>query len=276
MKPAAFEYVRAASVDEAASLLADGAPDARLLAGGQSLGPLLNLRLVRPARLIDLKRAAGMREVAADETTFRIGAGWTHAEIEDGVVEDPARGLLRHVARGIAYRAVRNRGTLGGSLAHADPAADWVSALAGLGGSVIVHGRGGTRRSVATDAFLRGAFATALVADEVLVAVETPRLSAQARWGYHKICRKTGEFAKAIGVAVLDPVRGLARVLAGAVEAAPVLLSQTGARLLEAGPEAALAVAADELGAALRHLPPTERALRAVAVKRALLQLEQG
>jgi carbon-monoxide dehydrogenase medium subunit len=276
MKPAVFEYVRAASVDEAASLLADGAPDARLLAGGQSLGPMLNLRLVRPARLIDLKRAAGMREVAADEMTFRIGAGWTHAEIEDGTVEDPARGLLRHVARGIAYRAVRNRGTLGGSLAHADPAADWVSALAGLGGAVVVQGKGGMQRSVPTDAFVRGAFATALAGDEVLVAVQMPRLSAKARWGYHKICRKTGEFAKAIGVAVLDPVHGLARVLAGAVEAAPVLLSQTSARLLEAGPKAALALAEEESGAALQHLRAADQALRVVAVKRALLQLEQG
>ena len=148
MKPAAFEYVRAATVDEATALLAEGAPDALLLAGGQSLGPLLNLRLVRPTRLIDLKRTAGMRAVAADETTFRIGAGWTHADIEDGVIEDPARGMLRHVARGIAYRAVRNRGTVGGSLAHADPAADWVSALVALGGAVIIQGKGGAQRSV--------------------------------------------------------------------------------------------------------------------------------
>jgi carbon-monoxide dehydrogenase medium subunit len=276
VKPVAFEYVRAGSVAEAASLLAEGAPDSRLLAGGQSLGPLLNLRLVRPARLIDLKRAAGMRELAADETTFRIGAGWTHAEIEDGTVEDPARGLLRHVARGIAYRAVRNRGTLGGSLAHADPAADWVSVLAALGSVVVAQGRTGTQRSIPADVFQCGAFATALAVDEVLVAVETPRMGAQGRWGYHKICRRTGEFAKAIGVAVFDPVRGLARVLVGAVEAAPVLLPQTGARLLQAGPKDALAAAEEEMNAALPHLPPAERALRVVAVKRALLQLEQG
>lgn len=276
MKPAAFEYVRATSIAELALLLADGAPDARLLAGGQSLGPMLNLRLVRPARLIDVKRAAGMRELAADATTLRIGAGWTHAEIEDGTVKDPARGLLRHVARGIACRAVRNRGTLGGSLAHADPAADWVSALAALGSVVVAQGREGMQRSIPADAFLRGAFVTALAADEVLVAVETPRLSAQSRWGFCKIRRKTGEFAKAIGVAVLDPVRGLARVLAGAVEAAPVLLPQTGARLQQAGPQAALALGEEEMEAALLHLPPVERALRVVAVKRALLQLERG
>jgi carbon-monoxide dehydrogenase medium subunit len=153
---------------------------------------------------------------------------------------------------------------------------DWVSALAALGCAAVAQGREGTQRSIPADTFLRGAFTTTLAPDEVLVAVETPRLSAQGRWGYCKICRKTGEFAKAIGVAVLDPVRGLARVLAGAVEAAPVLLAQTGARLLDAGPKAALALAEEEMGAALPHLPPVERALRIVAVKRALLQLEQG
>jgi carbon-monoxide dehydrogenase medium subunit len=276
LKPAAFEYVRAASVAEAASLLAEGAPEARLLAGGQSLGPLLNLRLVRPARLIDLKRAAGIRVVAADEKTFRIGAGWTHAEIEDGTVEDPACGLLRHVARGIAHRAVRNRGTLGGSLAHADPAADWVSAMAALGSTIVAQGREGTQRSIPVVAFLRGAFATVLAADEVLAAIDTPRLSAQGYWGYYKICRKTGEFAKAIGVAVLDPVHGLARVLAGAVEAAPALLPLTGARLLEAGPKAAISLVEEEMDVAVPHLQPAERALRVVAVKRALLQMERG
>ncbi|MBS0559002.1 MAG: FAD binding domain-containing protein [Proteobacteria bacterium] len=276
MKPAAFDYVRAGSVAEAAALLAEGAPDARLLAGGQSLGPMLNLRLARPARLIDLKRAAGLRDVMADETTLRIGAGWTHAEIEDGAVEDPARGMLRHVARGIAYRAVRNRGTLGGSLAHADPAADWVAVMAALGAAIVAQRAGGAERRIAAEGFVRGAFATALAPGEVLAAVEIPRLSPKARWGYHKVCRKTGEFAKAIGVAMLDPARGMSRVLAGAVEAAPVLLPHTAARLAEAGPDAAAAIVAEETGAALPHLSPAERALRAVAVRRALAQLDGG
>jgi carbon-monoxide dehydrogenase medium subunit len=237
---------------------------------------MLNLRLARPSRLIDLKRTDGMRTVAADDMVLSLGAGWTHAEIEDGVVEDPTRGLLRHVARGIAYRPVRNRGTLGGSLAHADPAADWVSTIVALDATLVAEGPGGARRRIPAAGFIRGAFATALDENEVLVAVELPRLSAQARWGYHKVCRKTGEFAKAIGVAVLDPASGLARVLAGAVEAAPVALPRTTDGLRDSGVQAALALLEAEMATALRHLPPTERGVRAVAVRRALQQLEQG
>ena len=108
------------------------------------------------------------------------------------------------------------------------------------------------------------------------MAVELPRLSAQARWGYHKLCRKTGEFAKAIGVAVLDPSRGLARVLAGAVEGAPVPLPDSAARLRDAGVQSAIAMLGAEAEVRLAHLSPQERALRVVAVRRALLQLADG
>jgi aerobic carbon-monoxide dehydrogenase medium subunit len=276
VKPAAFDYLRAGSVAEATALLAEGGGATRLLAGGQSLGPMLNLRLARPQRLVDLKRAPELRMLAADDTVFSLGAGWTHAEIEDGAMEDPTRGLLRHVAHGIAYRAVRNRGTIGGSLAHADPAADWVSTIVALGATVVAEGPARARRRIAAEDFVRGAFATAIADDEVLVAVEIPRLSAQARWGYHKLCRKTGEFAKAIGVAVLDPARNLSRVLAGAVEAAPVLLPATSARLRDGGVPAALATLDAEATATLAHLSAPERALRVVCVRRALLQLAEA
>src|SRR5580698_5315672 len=189
MKPAPFAYTRAAGVDQAIELLATE-PDARLLAGGQSLGPMLNLRLARPTRLIDIKRAPELRVLEADTRHLRLGACWTHAEIEDGTIEDPTNGLLPHVARGIAYRAVRNRGTVGGSLAHADPAADWLATMAVLGATILVQGASGARRCAAT-AFVQGPFATALGPADVIVAIEVPRLSPVARWGYHKVCRKT-------------------------------------------------------------------------------------
>ncbi len=270
MKPAAFAYVRAGSVAEAAALLAEG--ETRLLAGGQSLGPMLNLRLARPARLVDVKRAEGLRTLAAGDAVFSLGAGWTHAEIEDGAMEDPTRGLLRHVAHGIAYRAVRNRGTIGGSLCHADPAADWVSTIVALGAVLIAEASQGVRRRIPADRFIVGAFTTALEANEVLVAIELPRLSEQARWGYHKLCRKTGEFAKAIGVAVCDPVRGLSRVVAGAIEAPPILLTDTASRLADSGLDAALAALDAEVAERLAHLAAPERELRAVCVRRALAQ----
>jgi aerobic carbon-monoxide dehydrogenase medium subunit len=295
MKPVAFDYRRARSVEEAAILLKEGGGNTRLLAGGQSLGPMLNLRLARPARLVDIKRAEGLRDLAADDTMFSIGAGFTHAEIEDGVVEDPTGGLLRRIAGGIAYRAIRNRGTIGGSLAHADPAAEWISAMAALGAVIVAHEAGHRLRRLAADRFLRGAFATSLAEDEVLVAIEVPRLSRQARFGFYKLCRKAGEFAKAIGIAIFDPDLGIARVLAGAVDGAPVLLPVTAARLRDAGPQAAAQAVADEIGVqpspcpcgrgsggggrrvgppVLPHLSAAEGMLRATAVRRAIMQLD--
>ena len=270
MKAAAFAYARAASAAEAIKMLAAD-PDARLLAGGQSLGPMLNLRLARPATLIDIKRAAGLRLVEADTQHMRLGACWTHAEIEDGTIEDPTQGLLAHVAHGIAYRAVRNRGTVGGSLAHADPAADWLTTMAVLGASIIVQGTGGTRSCLAA-AFVQGPFTTALAPAELIAAIELPRLSPVARWGYHKVCRKTGEFARAIGAAVVDERRGLARVVSGATGGAPIELPHTAARLAEAGAVAASAMVADELAAA-RGTAPWQ--VHAVAVRRALAQLAE-
>ncbi|HTC10855.1 MAG TPA: FAD binding domain-containing protein [Acetobacteraceae bacterium] len=265
MKPAPFTYVRAASIAQAIELLAE--PDSRLLAGGQSLGPMLNLRLARPACLIDIKRAAELRSLQADSTRLRIGSCWTHAEIEDGAIEDPSQGLLPHVAHGIAYRAVRNRGTVGGSLAHADPAADWLTTMTVLGATLIIQGTSGTR-SVPAASFVQGPFATALAYGELLAGIVLPRLSPGGRWGYHKICRKTGEFARAIGAVVCDTQRGIVRVVCGATGAAPLVLPCTAERLAEAGAAAASELVADEINA-LRGASP----LHAVAVRRALAQL---
>jgi carbon-monoxide dehydrogenase medium subunit len=272
MKPAAFDYARPSDWPAAIALLAGGG---RPIGGGQSLGPMLNLRLARPARLIDVKRAAGLRAYAADARIAAVGAGFTHAEIEDGAIEDPTQGLLRHVARGIGYRAVRNRGTLGGSLAHADPAADWVSTMAALDAAILATGPGGTERRIAAAGFVAGAFTTALGPDELLTAVEIPRLSPGARWGYHKVCRKTGEFATAIGVALLDAGRGVARLLAGATEGAPVLLPEAARLLLESGPAAAAEAVAAEIATLLPHRDLPAQRLHAVAVKRAIAMLAE-
>ena len=276
MKSSAFELKHARTLGEATELIAAADGDAKVLAGGQSLVPTLNLRLARPKLLVDIKRASGFRELAADDRVFSIGAGWTHAEIEDGVLEDPTRGLLRSVAHGIAYRAVRNRGTMGGSLAHADPAADWVSTLAALGATIVVQGGDERPKRHAAESFVDGAFATKLGESEIISAIEVPRLSADASWAYHKICRKTGEFANAIGVVVLDPKAGLQRVLAGATSGSPALLSKTAARLAEAGPRAACEIVAEEIRAVLPNLDLDTQELHAVAVRRALATLGEG
>ena len=115
-----------------------------MLAGGQTLGPMLNLRLAQPALLVDITRIPELAAVHEDGDAVTIGATVTHAAIEDGRVPDPTGGFLARVARGIAYRAVRTRGTIGGSLAHADPAADWLSCLTALGAEVVIAGAGGS------------------------------------------------------------------------------------------------------------------------------------
>jgi carbon-monoxide dehydrogenase medium subunit len=173
--------------------------------------------------LVDITRIPELAAVSENADAVTIGATVTHAAIEDGRVADPTGGFLARVARGIAYRAVRTRGTIGGSLAHADPAADWLSCLVALGAEVQIAGPGGNRR-VALPGFVRGALETELAETELLTAVRIPRFSREARFGFHKICRKTGEFADAIGVAAHDPARQLTRLVANTSTGGPIVI----------------------------------------------------
>ena len=272
MKPAQFEYTRPKSLQEAIALLSEADANAKVIAGGQSLGPMLNMRLARPGKLVDIRHLPELRAVRADSKAFAIGATLTHAEIEDVAIEDFSRGLLPFVAHGIAYRAVRNRGTLGGSLAHADPAADWVSTMAAISATIVISGHGGERR-VPAQQFLIGAFTSEVSATEILTAIELPRLSATVRWGYYKICRKTGEFAKAIGVSIQDPQLGLFRILAGSTEGRPLLLTHSAEMLASRGPEHAASQAREEIEEALPHIEPSHRQQLVVAVQRSLQKI---
>jgi carbon-monoxide dehydrogenase medium subunit len=231
MKPAPFDYVRPRDVAEAVRLLG-ATPGAKVLAGGQTLGPMLNLRLAQPALLVDITRIAELAAVAEDAESVTIGAIVTHAAIEDGLVKDPTRGLLARVARGIAYRAVRTRGTIGGSLAHADPAADWLSCLTALGAQLLIAGSR-TNRSVPLAGFVRGAMETELADDEIILGVRLAKFSPHARFGFHKICRKAGEFAEAIGVVVHDPEHAFFCAVAGATGGRPLVMEMRAA----AGPK---------------------------------------
>ena len=228
MKPVDFAYEQPRSIADAISLL--GAHDAaKILAGGQTLGPMLNLRFAQPDVVIDIMRIAELSRIEEMGESVVLGACITHAAIEDGRVPDPAHGMLTRVAERIAYRAVRTRGTIGGSLAHADPAADWLSCLTALDASVSLSGSRG-RRTVKMTAFVRGVMETDLGADEIIDGVEIPRLSPGARWGYHKICRKTGEFAEAIGAVVVD--RDRVRIVAGATTGRLVVIDADAAELV--------------------------------------------
>ena len=148
MKPVAFDYERPADLASAAALARREDTMVKFIAGGQSLGPMLNLRLVQPDLLVDLTGLAELKRVEVTAEALIVGACVTHADIEDGRVPEIGGGVLRALAAGIAYRAVRNRGTIGGSICHADPAADWVACLCALGASVVITD-GSQRRVVA-------------------------------------------------------------------------------------------------------------------------------
>jgi carbon-monoxide dehydrogenase medium subunit len=223
MKPAPFSYERPRDLASALSVLASANRSVKIIAGGQSLGPMLNLRLVAPDTILDITAIADLKRAEVCGSELIIGACVTHADVEDGRVPDVTRGAMQRVASNIAYRAVRNRGTLGGSLSHADPSADWVSSLIALGASLLLRNQAGTRR-VAMKDFIRGALESALTPGEMLEAVHVPAMSPTARWAYVKSCRKTGEFAHAIGAVLIDPEAGKARVVIGAIEAAPLVV----------------------------------------------------
>ncbi|SDV48851.1 FAD binding domain-containing protein [Chitinasiproducens palmae] len=241
MKAARHDYAKPGVCEQAIALVAPSEGMAKFVAGSQSLGPMMNLRLAQPDMLVDLRGIAALRACQVDDATVTLGACVTHAEIEDGKVDTGTRGLMPYVARGIAYRAVRNRGTLGGSLAHADPAADWINTMCALDAEFLLAGSNG-ERVVPSRSWMLGAFTTALEPDEILTAVRFQRLSAAARWSYYKFNRKPGEFAEAIAVCIDDAPRGVCRAIVGAIDGPPhviddarALLHGTGDAALDAG-----------------------------------------
>ncbi|MDM0065443.1 FAD binding domain-containing protein [Variovorax sp. J31P207] len=272
MKAASFDYQRPATLKDALRALADGGGGAKVMGGGQSLGPMLNLRLTRPKQVIDVSALAELRQVTAEGDQLRIGSAVTHAEIEDGVHALLRDGLLQSVAGGIAYRAIRNRGTLGGSLAHADPAADWVLTMAALGAQIEIASATGMRR-VPMERFMQGAYTTDLADGELLAAVLVPRLGLAARWGYFKFCRKTGEFAEASCAAVFDPSRKLARIVLGALDGAPQALPALAAQVARDAAMPSRDTLRSAVAAALPAKDAVDRKLMVAAVERCLHQI---
>lgn len=224
MKTSKLSYERATRMADVIKLLADGQADTKIISGGQSLGPMMNLRLVNPTMLVDIKAIDELRQIREEADAIIIGATVTHSEIEDGLVPDFTNGMMRHVARSIAYRAVRNSGTVGGSLVHADPSADWIVCLSVLGAEALVVSKNG-HRSIPVADLMTSAFEVALQPDELLVSVRVPKLSSQAKWGYRKYCRKTGELASAMASAVIDTPRLVNRVVVGAVDNRPIVVA---------------------------------------------------
>jgi aerobic carbon-monoxide dehydrogenase medium subunit len=270
MKPAAFEYVRPKSVAEAIAALSQASGDAQVMAGGQSLVAMMNLRVAAPDIVVDIARLDELQACADAADHVSLGACVTHAAIEDGRVPDPSRGFMPSVAGNLAYRAVRTRGTLGGSLALSDPAADWPVVMSAMDAQVMLRGPQG-RRTVAAAAFATGTYETVRAADEIIESVRIPKLSARARWGYAKFCRKSGEFADSIAAVVCDPDRGYARVVLGAVEGPPLVLARSSVLVLGGNAEGCeRAIAADLEN---RPLDDFHASLHATMALRALRQV---
>lgn len=234
MKAPEVRYVRPESVEEALAVLAADAEATKVLAGGQSLLPVLNMRLAGPQTLLDISRIDALHEVVTGpDGRLSYGACVVHADFEDGRVPDMAGGMLRVASGGIGYRAIRNQGTVGGSLAHADPSAEWPVIMAALDAGVLVRSTG-SQREIACSELFAGYFTTTLRADEIIVAVSVTPLAESTAWGFCKFARKVGEFAESTAAVVLRQGRRGAHpasVWLGGAAGTPVRLTTVEAAL---------------------------------------------
>ncbi|MGC2414958.1 MAG: FAD binding domain-containing protein, partial [Stellaceae bacterium] len=239
MKPALFEYHRPATISDAVHLLGELVPfEGRVLAGGQSLVPIMAFRLARPAHLIDINAVAGLDRLEACDGHLRIGARVRHAAFHRPVVNGPLGALLANVVRHIAHYPIRLRGTFCGSLAHADPAAEWSVVAATLDADLVARSGRGERRMAARD-FFQGAMETALLPDELLVEARLPILAADTRFGFAEFSRRPGDYALAMALAVLrveGDVIAEPRIGLGGAEAKPRRIASAEAVLRGARP----------------------------------------
>jgi aerobic carbon-monoxide dehydrogenase medium subunit len=248
MIPAAFDYQRASTVDEAVELLGEHGDDAKLLAGGHSLLPLMRLRLAAPAVLVDIGRLNDLSYVRSDDGQVRIGALTRHHDLATSDELREQVPMLAHIAGQIGDPQVRHRGTIGGSIAHGDPASDLPAAVLALRGTLVARGPGGDRE-IPADEMFTGFLETALAPDEVLTEIRVPA-TAGAPWGFQKFVRRAQDWA----------IVGCAAVLGNGTSGGPgVGLVHMGATPLRApGVEEALRSGASPSEAAARADEGTE------------------
>jgi 2-furoyl-CoA dehydrogenase FAD binding subunit len=250
VKPAPFEYVRAESVEHATETLREHGDEAKPLAGGQSLVPAMNMRLARPRVLVDLNRVPGLDGIDADNGSIRIGALVRQAAAERSSLVRDACPLLAETLPFVGHFATRNRGTVGGSIAHADAAAELPVALVALGGNVIT-----SRRTIPAEEFFVSHYTTALEPDEIVVATTWPRIEDGQGWAFEEFALRHGDFALATVACVLGADD--ARIAIGAVTDRPVLLQVDEAAAVDPPPN-------------LHASPEYRRRLVAVLVERAV------
>jgi carbon-monoxide dehydrogenase medium subunit len=253
VKPAAFAYHAPKTVDEAVAKLAELGPlDGRVLAGGQSLVPMMAFRMARPTHLIDINGVAGLDRLAVEGDTLSIGACVRHAAFHRPVVAGPTGALLANVVSNIAHYPIRLRGTFCGSLAHADPASEWCLTAVTLGADLVALSARG-RRVIAADDFFEGMMMTKLAEDELLSEARVPLLPPDSRVGFYEFNRRAGDYAIAMALTTFrlkDGVIVEPRVGLGGAEGRPRRMAQAEAALVGQKPGADLFRAAAEAAAA--------------------------
>lgn len=234
MKAAAFDYHAPGSVEDVLALLARHGDEARIIAGGQSLVPVMTSRLARPAHLVDINRIPRAERPTLSAGRLRIPPLMRHIDFEALDVEGPLGPLLAELSRHIAHLPIRLRGTFCGAIAHADPASEWCLAAVVLGADLIARSSRRGVRTIPADRFFESIMATALADDEMLVEVQLPLVPATARYGFAEVAPRAGAYALALSLVVYDRDEKdmvNARIGVGGVEARPRRLSEAEALL---------------------------------------------
>jgi carbon-monoxide dehydrogenase medium subunit len=208
MKPASFDYIVAESIEMAVASLAEAGPDAKIIAGGQSLVPMLNFRLLRPSLLVDINRIPGLASIEETETGIRVGALTRHHQLEMSPIIGRHLPVLSCAMTHVAHLAIRNRGTIGGSLSHADPAAELPMMALLLDAALHIASASGKRTVAARDFFL-DALTVDLAAGDMVTEIMLPKLPPRTGWGFEEVARRHGDFALAAVAATLTASGGV-------------------------------------------------------------------
>ena len=272
MKPAPFEFHAPATMDAMVELLASCGDDGKIIAGGQSLIPMMNFRLARPARLLDVNGVSELDFLRTAGGRLRIGALTRHAAFHRPVVDGPLGRLLAEIVRNIAHYPIRQRGTFCGSVAHSDPASEWCAVAATLEAEIVARSRAGERVMKGGDYFL-GTFSTRLRPEELITEVRLPLLDDSWRAGFYEFSRRAGDFGLAMTVAALRIESGIvseARLGIGGVEDRPRRIREAEAALTGVAPDSGAFAQAAELVA--RMVDPMNDPHASAAYRRDLVR----
>ena len=242
MKPAKFDYVVPRTLEEATAALATANGDGKILAGGQSLVPMLNFRLLKPALLVDINRIPGLAFIEEEPQAIRVGALIRHRQLETSPIIARHLPVLSEAMKHVAHLAIRNRGTIGGSLAHADPAAELPMLARLLDAELVISSCSGTRRVAASD-FFKDALTVDLTDDDIVTEIALPKLTPGTGWAFEEVSRRAGDFAlaaTAVTIGVTDGAVSEARIAVTGVGSKPLRISEAETLLVGHAPNAEL------------------------------------